>query len=177
MRRPVDRIQTAVALGLLILFLAFAPLVAGLTTGRAYDSGLRAERQEGATHRPATAAVVAGDGITDNSMRGIRPTVRLRWRAHDGTLRSALVPQRQGDRAGSRRRIWIDGAGNLTRRPREHGQTVAGAALAGTASLTVVALPCLVLYLAVRRRLDRRRFDQWTADWARTAPIWTRRSH
>ncbi|MGI8332442.1 Rv1733c family protein [Actinomadura scrupuli] len=177
MRRPVDRVQTAAALGLLIVFLALAPLVAGVTTGRAYDSGMRAERQERTAHRPVVATIVAGDGITDNSVRGIRPTVRLQWRAHDGTLRSALVPQRERDKAGSHRRIWIDRTGNLTRRPREHGQTVADAALAGTASVTMVALPCLLLYLMVRRRLDHHRFAEWTADWARTAPLWTRRPH
>jgi hypothetical protein len=177
MRRPVDRLQTAVALGILTLFMVVAPVAAGLTAGRAYDSGMRAERQERTTHRPAVATVVAGDGITDNTVHGLRPTARLQWRAHDGALRSALVPQRERDRAGSHRRIWIDRTGNLTRKPREHGQTVADAALAGSGSVTMAALPCLLVYLLVRRRLDRRRFDQWTADWARTAPLWTRRSH
>jgi hypothetical protein len=175
MRRPVDRIQTAVALSLLVLFLIVAPVLTWTASSRAYGSGLRAERQEQTTHRPAVATVVAGDGITDGSTRGISPTVRLRWLAPDGTARSGVVPEREGDQAGSQRRIWIDGTGDLTSRPREHGQTAADAALAGMASVTAVALPCVVLYVAVRRCLDRRRFDQWTADWARTAPLWTRR--
>jgi hypothetical protein len=177
MRRPVDRIQTVVALGLLALFLIVATLLAGLTTSRAYDSGLRAERQEHATHRPVMATVVATNDLSsDDSDRGLHPVALLRWRANDGTLRSGGTPKRQGDRVGSQRQIWIDVAGNLTRRPRAHGQTIADASLVGTASLTVVAIPCFLLYVAVRHRLDRRRFDQWTADWARTAPLWTRRS-
>jgi hypothetical protein len=178
MRRPVDRIQTIVALGLLTLFLIVATLVAGLTTSRAYDSGMQAERREHATRQPVMATVVAAGILSpDDSSQGIHPAIWLQWRAKDGTLRSGESPKRGGDRLGSQRWIWIDGAGNLTRRPRGHGQTITDAALVGAASLMAVALPCFLLYVAVRHHLDRRRFDQWTADWARTAPLWTRRSN
>jgi hypothetical protein len=176
MRRPIDRIQTAVALGLLALFMIVVPLVAGLSTSRAYDSGLRAERQEHTSHQPVMATVASDDVSSDGSGRHFLPAVRLRWRANDGTLRSGETLKRRGDRIGSQRWIWVDRAGNLTRMPRGHAQTIADAALVGTASLTAVAIPCFLLYVAVRRYLDRRRLDQWTADWARTAPLWTRRS-
>jgi hypothetical protein len=151
-------------------------VVTALATSRAYDFGQRAERQERVTHRPVVATVVAGDSVTGGSAQGTGPTVRLSWRAHDGTARFAVVPERETDRVGSQHRIWIDETGNLTRKPRDHGQTFVDTVLAGTASVAAVVLPCVVLYVAVQRRLDRRRDDQWTADWARTAPIWTRRT-
>ncbi|HXA61616.1 MAG TPA: hypothetical protein VNW94_20910 [Streptosporangiaceae bacterium] len=176
MRRRIDRAQTAIGAGLLLLYLVLAPLLAVPLISLTYQNGLHAEQRQSADRHLVTATVL-GDGelASGAAARIVHQTVWLRWQPASGPPRVEIDAREAHDVPGAHRRVWIDAAGNLTHRPRSHAQTIADASMAGVVTVSCATLPSLGLYALTRRRLDRRRYAQWDADWIHTAPLWTRR--
>lgn len=166
LRRRVDRVQRAVALGLLVLLLCTAPPLAASAAAWSYQAGTQAERAERAARHRVIATVVSTGGLSSGD-RYIHETVRATWtdaagRAHTGTL-----PSWKNAKTGATRAIWIDRGGDPTVRPRPHSRTITDAVYAGTAAVLACAMPVLLLYALVRRECDRRRDAAWDAAWAR----------
>lgn len=171
LRRRVDRVQWTLSLGLVVLFLAAATPIAAWVGALTYDSGMRAERRENA-HRHSVVATVIGPGGLGSagSDRYIHRTVRASWpdpSAPGGPPRVGVIPAWKGADPGTTRRIWVDGSGDLTVRPRPHARTVADTAYLASAAVLIAGIPVLLGYWLVRRRCDRRRYEMWDADWAR----------
>ena len=172
MRRPIDRVETVVAIFLTLLFLVVAPLVIAGAVSRTYDAGVRAEKHQLATRHSVSVTVLGEAGIaTDGTGNGIHRVVQVSWRDH-GVSRTATVPELQGDKAGKHRALWLDSAGRVVARPRDRAQTASDAVLAGVFALAATGLPIGGCWLLARKRLDRRRLVQWEDDWAKTAPRW-----
>lgn len=168
LRRPVDRVQRAVGMALVAVFLALAVPLAAWAADRAYRAGLRAEAAAKAgrypvvatiTQRPADTAATSGDHSP--------PTVWARWRAPDGTARAGEIPAWPSAGKDGTRRIWVDAKGNVVPRPPRRGQVITQSVL--TACWVVVGLGTLltVVYLVTRRECDRRRAASWDRAWER----------
>jgi hypothetical protein len=174
MRRRVDRAQQVVMAVLMLIFLVAGPWLTAYTAGRAYTTGQQAEHEQRAQRHLVTATVIGtGQLGADETGRGVQRMIDVGW-TEQGHQRTTQIPELPGDRAGVQRQIWVDQAGHLTGRPRDHAQTITDTTLAAIFSLAGVALPLIGLRALIRSRLDRRRYAQWDADWVRTAPIWTR---
>jgi len=171
LRRTLDRVEAAVVGGLVIAFLAGAPLAA-LATGHAvYHIWSRtAHAEQVAWHRvPAVLlAAVPLSGYDDGQ-------VPARWRAPDGRRRTGPVPAPPGARAGNTVAVWVDTAGRPTGPPVELSQVWGTAALAALLACSAVGCVVLGAGLLARSVLGRRRLAAWDADWRATEPQWTGR--
>ncbi|GGP91960.1 hypothetical protein BKA00_000478 [Actinomadura coerulea] len=167
LRRPVDRVQRLVALGLLLLLLGAAPPLAAWTASLSYSAGTRAENAERAGRHRVVATVTSTGGLGSSGDRYIHETVQASWPGADGRLHAGSLPAWKDARVGGRRTIWVDRRGEPTVRPRPHSRTVTDAAYAAGATVLGCALPVLIAYALVRRRCDRHRDELWEAGWAR----------
>ncbi|TDC89463.1 hypothetical protein [Actinomadura sp. 7K507] len=167
LRRRVDRVQRAIALGLLVLLLGVAPPLAAWAASWSYEAGVRAENAERANRRLVVATVTATGATSSSGDRYIHETVQATWRGAGGEPRAGTLPSWKNAKIGAQRRIWVDRDGAPTVRPRPHSRTVTDAAYAGAAAVLGCGLPVLLVYALVRRRCDRHRYDLWEAGWAR----------
>lgn len=171
LRRPVDRTHVRLIAVLALFFLVLAPLAAVVTAQLAGSAGARAERLQARTRHQADAIVL--DTAPTGSRGVLDQTVRIGWRDAAGAARNAVVPTAGGERAGSHRLIWIDQAGQLSTRPRQHSQTIADSVMAALTAVTLLGLVHSAARTLVERRLDRRRMEMWEREWAAVAPRWT----
>jgi hypothetical protein len=171
LRRTVDRVEAAVVGGLVVVFLAGAPLAA-LTAGHAvYRIWSRtAHAQQAAWHQvPAVLlASVPASGYDDGQ-------VSARWTAPDGTRHTGNVPAPAGARAGSTLMVWVDAAGRPTSPPLQLWEVRGQAAAAATLASIAAGLVLLCAGRLAHSLLGRRRLAAWDADWQATEPQWTGR--
>ncbi|GAA0247884.1 hypothetical protein GCM10009527_050540 [Actinomadura nitritigenes] len=165
LRRGVDRRQRAVGIGAVAVFAAVAAPACACAASIAYAAGIRAERAEAAGHHRVTARVAGIEKQDDGEQR--YTYARLAWNAPDGREHSAVIAAGRTARLGAALRIWVDARGEMSRRPQDRTDTVAGAVFAGAGAAGGAALPPLAVYLLVRRRCDRDREEMWDAAWAR----------
>lgn len=171
LRRTLDRAEAAVVGGLVVAFLAGAPLAAVATGQAVYRiwSSI-ADAQQAAWHQvPAVLlATVPVSGYDDGQ-------VPARWRAPDGKERTGTVPAPSGTRAGRTVRLWVDAAGQPTGPPATLSQVRVIAALAAALACIVVGFLVTCAGLLARSMLGQRRLAAWDADWRATEPQWTGR--
>jgi len=173
LRRTVDRVEAAIVGGLVVAFLAGAPLAAVAAWHAAYSMGSRTARtQQAAWHQvpavPLTTVPASGSGQAG-------ATVRARWTAPDGTRHTGAIPVPQGATAGHAVPVWVDAAGRLTGPPLQLAQARLQAALAAMLAPIAAGLVLLCAGQIAHGVLGRRRLAAWDADWRATGPQWTRR--
>jgi hypothetical protein len=173
LRRPLDRVHSRVVIAIIASFLVAGPLAAATVADVTYGVGVRAERRQADTRDQIYATVLSTSSVVSRS--GADQTTQVRWRDATGNLRFGVASRRSGDRAGARRKIWLDQAGRATTRPRTRTQTVAEAALASFGSLGALCLLLAAAYALIDHRLDHRRFAVWEREWTTIAPRWTGR--
>ncbi|MEV0488220.1 hypothetical protein AB0I69_47435 [Streptomyces sp. NPDC050508] len=128
---------------------------------------LRAERHP-------VPAVLVEDAVrtvgTSDGSDNYRATVR--WTAADGTKRTGLAHVDSDSKAGATTHVWLDAQGRLVPTPAGPAQ----ARLEGVVLAVWTAVSAGGAVLLVGRgmswRLERRRLDQWDAEWARVGPQW-----
>ena len=171
LRRTVDRVEAAVIGGLVVVFLAGAPLAA-LATGHAvYRIWSRTAHAQQATWRQVPAvllAAVSPSGYDDSQ-------VPARWTGPDGTRRTGNVPAPAGARAGRTLMVWVDAAGRLTVPPLQLWEVRGQAAAAAIVASMTVGLVLLCGGQLAHGLLGRRRLAAWGADWRAIEPQWTGR--
>lgn len=167
LRRTLDRVEAAVVAGLVVVFLAGAPL-AGLAAGHAVYRvwSHTADTEQTAWHQvPAVLlAATPDDG-----------QVRARWAAPDGTRHTGTVPAPPGAKAGRTVAVWVDAAGRPTGPPVWLWQAQSQAALAAVLACLAVGVIALCAGLLAHHLVGRRRLAAWDADWRATEPPWTGR--
>jgi hypothetical protein len=174
LQRDVDRIESAIAAGLVIAFLVAAPLL-GIVAVRVAGAAAARERQAESGWRQVTAVLqqsaIAGQIGVDGDFE--TAWVSARWQAPDGARRHGLVAVDLSAKAGQRMTVWVTPAGQLMH-PRLTGAQVleweaTGAFMAplGLAALLAVAGGI------VRVLANRRRMAGWTRAWAATGPRWS----
>lgn len=172
--RRVDRIETAVMAALVVAFLAAAPL-ASIYAGRLADTqGLREQRAEQAWQQePATLQQSASAGLIGLDGAWSTAWVNARWPAPSGGHRTGRIAMPLNARKGEVVTVWVTPTGELTR-PRLTGADVRDrigfAVLLATLSVAAVEL---LIAVAIRAALSRRRLAGWENAWRAVEPKWS----
>ncbi|GGY94799.1 Rv1733c family protein [Streptomyces poonensis] len=177
LRRPTDRLQGWITLGLLLVVptLAIAAMFGvGDTAYRYYRS--TAEQQAQTRHH--TTAVLVHDAPRhpepgSAEAKQTRYPVTVRLVAPDGQIRTGETDVLPGLPAGSTVRVWADRHGTLTEPPLTTEEIRSRAMGWALITFMVVALAGAAANGAVALVLRRRNLAEWDADWADTAPRWT----
>ena len=173
LRRTTDRVEAIVAGGLVVAFLAGAPLAAVAAGHAVYSVGSRTAHAQQATWRQVSAVLTATAPAP--GLRQDQVIVPARWTAPDGVRHTGAVLASPGTRVGRVVMVWVDAAGRLTGQPPLQLSQVRGQAMLAT-MLTPLAVG-LILLCAGRLAhavLGRRRQAAWDADWQATEPQWTK---
>jgi hypothetical protein len=171
LRRSLDRVE-AVAFGVLaVVFLAGAPLVAVAGQHIAYSVGAQTVQAQ-RSWRQVPAVLLADARVFEYA------TVRARWTAPEGAVRTGTIFAPSAARRGSTVKVWVDTSGNPTGSPPlQLSQIRRQATLAAVLSPLVLAEVLLGVASVMRLALDRRRLAAWDFEWQVTEPQWTRRKN
>jgi hypothetical protein len=172
LRRTIDRIEAVIAGGLVVAFLAGAPLAAVAGGHAAYGSAARiAHAQQAAWHQVPAVLLATAPAAR---YRQDQVNAQARWTAPDGTGRTGTVLAPPGTRAGRVVMVWVDMAGRPTGdRPLQLSQARDEAELATILTPLALGLILLGAGFSVHVMLGRRRLAAWDADWQVTEPHWT----
>jgi hypothetical protein len=173
LRRTMDRVEAMVAGGLVVAFLAGAPLAAVAAGHAAYTAASHTAHAQQATWHQVPAVLTAT--APRAGFRITRVTAPARWTAPDGTRHTGTVPVPPGTSAGQAVMVWVDAAGQLTGQPPLQLSQVRGqVVLAAMFTPLAVGFALLCAGLLVHTVLGRRRLAAWDTDWQATEPQWTR---
>jgi len=174
LRRSIDRIESAIMLGLVGAFLLAAPLVAIFA---AHETGAAATREQAVQDKwqpvsatllqPASAGLLELDGNWETSW------VQVGWKLPEHAAGKGLVAVALNAAKGQHVTVWVTPAGKLTHPPLSRAD-VADRVLAA-AALAPVGLGVLLLIAGdvVRVVANRRRLADWTRAWEAAGPKWT----
>jgi hypothetical protein len=175
LRRRWDRIESAVVIGLVALFLIAGP-AAAVAAGRAADRAVLAQAHGQQAWRRVTATLIRRD--TDRLQSATSGSAalfaRARWSA-GGRGRTGWVPVSPGQRRRGTAAVWVGADGRLTGPPGALANRDLEVSLAAASG--ALGLAC-VLFLAgagARGVLDRRRMAGWETAWRAAGPQWSRR--
>lgn len=178
LRRGSDRLEAWIRIGLVLAFLAGAP-IAGLEAARwARSSADRAATAQQASMHSVPATLLRN--VPGASAYPYRTALNLgwvqaRWTAPDGTVRTGSVQAPLGARAGSTVLVWTDRSGRLTNPPLQHSQIRGWVLMIGVIAPVLLALLLMVVLGICRQLLERRRMASWEQAWSAVEPHWTRR--
>ena len=170
LRRRSDVIEAWVLLVACVLALA-GSLVVGLAAQGAVERDLDRQRVE----RQAVTAVLVEDASGKppaGAADGDRVWVTARWTAPDSSTHTGQTKVRPDTPAGTRVTVWTDKHGALTSKPVTHEEARFQATLVGVLAAVITCGAVAGGACVVRACLDRRRMEQWAAEWARTDTPW-----
>jgi hypothetical protein len=169
----MDRVEAIITAGLVVVFLAGAPLAAVAAGHAAYSAGSRTAHAQQATWRQVPAVLLATAPAA--GFRQDQVTVPARWTAPDGTRHSGAVPVPAGTRAGQAVMVWVDPGGQQTGHPPLQLSQVRGQVVLAVmfTPLAVGFIP-LCAGLLAHAVLGRWRLAAWDTDWQVTEPHWTK---
>ena len=176
LRRRTDRMAACLGAGLLVVFLAAAPLLVLATISWAGHSGAAEQRAQRNWHqvsavllRAAPAPAAFASGLYGGTW------VPARWTAPDGRSRTGEIDVTTGLAKGQAVPIWVDPAGFPTGPPLTHRAVQARTVLAAAVAPVVLAIVLGFLAGVGRWIIDRRQLASWDAAWASVGPQWTKR--
>jgi hypothetical protein len=142
MRRGTDRIQAVTRAGLLVVFLAGAPVAAQYVSHGIYVSGLQAGHAEATTwHRvPAVVLHAAPIAAGWSHSRKSPALLSVRWASPDGSPATGEITVAEHAVAGSIITVWIDEKGHLTQPPLARAEVSTEVMCAAIATLVGFAL-------------------------------------
>ncbi|MGO8960479.1 MAG: hypothetical protein ACLQFR_24360 [Streptosporangiaceae bacterium] len=172
--RQVDRIETAIMASLVVAFFAAAPL-ASIYAGRLADTqGLREQRAEQAWKpesarllQSASAGVIGADGAWDTAW------VKARWPVPAGGYRTGRLAAPLNARMGEVVHVWVTPEGDATHPPLTGADLRDRITLAVLIAIVGVAALELLIAVAVRVVLSRRRMAGWESAWRAVGPKWS----
>jgi len=158
--------------GLVVAFLAGAPLAAVASGHAAYRSAARIARAQQAAWHQVPALLLATTSAA--RYRQDQVNAQASWTAPDGTGRTGTVLAPPDTRVGRVVMVWVDVAGWPTGdRPLQLSQARDEAELAAVLTPLALGLILLGAGFSVHLMLGRRRLAAWAADWQVTEPHWT----
>jgi hypothetical protein len=176
LRRPIDRFESVVRIVLVLAFLIGAPLLGPATRHLADVTGFAQVHREvswrqvqAVLERPAPRQFYGYGSMATFWVPG-------RWQGPSGVNKHGLVPAKSGAPAGSKVRVWVDGAGRvMNRHPMTVGMVRTRAILVEIGSIVGLALVLLLFAGMTRMMLNRRRMLNWGIEWACFGPRWSTR--
>jgi hypothetical protein len=175
LRRSADRAETCVMLGLLITFLAGAPLLAMTANHHENAASMRSlQAQQEWRRLPAVLLerTPANTSVLYESSAII--WARARWTAN-GSVHVDEVPAPAGTRKGGTVRIWVDRAGNVAGVRLTRAQ-VADRVIAVTVFVPFAsAVVLLTVAVFAGRLFERSKIAAWDSAWEAIEPQWSRR--
>jgi hypothetical protein len=143
-------------------------VLAGLATTQAVEHSLARQRAE---WRPVPAQLTErAPGTTSSGAE--RVWAEVRWTATDGSAHTGQTRVEAGSTAGTPVTVWTDRDGRLASKPATESQAALRAALIGTLVGVSAATVPFAGGRAVRGRMERRRMEQWDAEWKQVGPQW-----
>lgn len=174
LRRPVDRVESLLLAGTVLLTLAAVP--AAIAIGQAdYHGGLRTVATQLASRTQVSATLVqnapSATAVPDTLVTS--PALAV-WTLPDGSVHSGQVAAAPGSPAGTPVPIWVDAQGQPISAPLTTDQAMGRAIITGfLAELAVVAmLACL--FCLLRWPLNKQRATDWDNEWRTIGPQWTK---
>ncbi len=176
LRRGIDRTERAAWTLLVIAFTIAAPVLVPMAGRAAKADSLRLVRLERSWRQVSAVLLKHAPRRLDSYNSALTVWVPGRWQAPAGGIKTGLVPTAPGTPAGSVVRVWVTASGQLTG---THPFTadLVGLRVVALEVLTAVglALSTLVLAIAVRWLMNRRRMTYWAIEWACFGPRWSAR--
>ena len=175
LRRRTDRIEAAIRLATVVLFLVALPIAVIAVARQTDHVALRLARAQQAAEHQVTAVLLEqaqATGVPDPYTSIQLTYVLARWDPPGRPSRSGQVLAQAGSRAGSTVSVWIDESGALASPPPAHRDIVGDVAIAGVITALVTSMLLLETNALARRALDRRRMKAWDAEWRTTGPLW-----
>jgi hypothetical protein len=171
LRRRCDRIEGAVVVLLLAVFVTAAAWAASLA-GHIY----RSEHTAADRLRPAV-AVLSQPGPAAGSLT---TAAAATWPLPDGAERSGVLtsvtaPASYDAPAGTSVKIWLGHSGQPVAPPPGWWNITATALLASVVTIAGAAMVLILCYGLCREALDRYRAARWESAWAAVGPQWTSR--
>lgn len=152
-----------------------APLAAVAASHATFDNALQVARVQQETGHQVTAVLVAAPATSVNGYTGASLVpARAQWRTPDGRSHAGQIPVPSGSIKGQAFPIWTDAAGDVTGPPLTRAQAADQGTFVGIMAVIVTLVTCLTTAGITRFVVNRRRIAAWAADWAVTAPMWTR---
>lgn len=176
LRRRTDKMAACLGAGLLVMFLAAAPLLVLATISWAGHSGAAEQRAQRGWHQ--VSAVLLRRAPAPPAFAGSLyggTWVPAKWTAPDGRPRLGEIDVITGLAKGQTVPIWVDQAGLPTGPPLTHRAVLARTVLAAAAVPVVLAIVLGLVAGVGRWVIDRRRLAGWDAAWASVGPQWTKR--
>jgi hypothetical protein len=174
LKRRADAVEAWVVLGAWTLTVLVGVLV-GVAVNGTVEHGLARERAE---WRPVVAHLTErapGAAVTrSGAANGERVWAEVRWTVPDGSAHTGQARVAAGSGTGTPVTVWTDPAGRLVTKPATAAQARLRAALTGALIGAGAASVPFVGGRLLCGRLERRRMEQWDAEWARFGPLWGR---
>jgi hypothetical protein len=175
LRRRWDRVEALIFGGLVIVAAAGAPVAATMAGNWAHADSARAARVQQATRHHVRAVLLAAPhaSVSGYTINGMAPAM-ARWTAPSGVQRTGEITVPSDSPKGTVVTLWTDQAGEETSPPLTASQVADQGTLMALVSAAMTVAACLLAAVATRIAVNRRRMAAWTADWAVTAPMWSR---
>jgi hypothetical protein len=177
LRRRTDRIEALIRLVTVILLMVAVP-IAAIVAGREADQlALRQAHAQQAAEHEVTAVLLQraqATGVPDPYTSVQLTYVLARWQPPGQPPRSGQVLAPAGAPAGTTVAVWIDASGAVASPPPDHREIAGDVCIAAVIASMVAILLLLESNVLARRVLDRRRMNEWDAEWRVTGPLWSR---
>lgn len=173
LRRGSDRAETTIVLLLLFAFAGAAPIAAHAAGSWAYATSAREAQAQKATLHQVQATLLESAEPWNYYQTGGEADAR--WKAPDGQVRTGQVFIPSGGTSGNTVMIWVNQSGQLEHSPLQPSQVTGRADIARMLAILGLAITLIIVGLAGRWVLDRRRLAAWEADWLANGPSWPSR--
>ncbi|MEV0287055.1 MULTISPECIES: hypothetical protein [unclassified Kribbella] len=174
LRRPADRIETAVLWCALIAALLMVPVGAAVGTAYRNSSNAAADAQRALLHEVKARTLEGTERYAPSAPGDTLSMVRIGYVDQQGVEREAVTTVVIGTKAGDEVPVWLDRNGNVVRAPRTGVDTAAVGSVIGMLTIAGSWLALWALVRLARIPLDRRRARDWASEWKSVAPRWMR---
>jgi hypothetical protein len=172
LRRRSDRIAAYGTVGLLVVFLVVAPILAICAGHWAYRWSMSQQKDQ-RSWREVT-AVLLQKAPVDPGFDVNGSWTPARWTPPGEHARDGMIPVPAGTPAGSRIRIWLDRSGQWAGPPLSQQIVTVRVATAVTGTIIMIAAVLGAIATVGQWLLDRRRLAGWETDWNCVGPQWTK---
>jgi hypothetical protein len=174
LRRRIDRMESALILGLIAAFLIGAPLLA-VGAARMMGTAATAElhAQDHWRTRSATLLQSGAEGLTGMYGEWDTSWVKVQWTMPGGAIRTGLIAVQENAKKGLHVPVWVTPSGQLTHPPLTRADVIDRELTAAVLSPAVLGVLLLIAGDVVRVVANRRRMADWTKAWEAVGPKWT----